>query len=134
MAISIIAVHPNQNFPPSLATGGLTILSGIVECVFKGSDTGDVTRDELTFTVGHVNFPGSTESPIASCIMSLASFAYDGAVTNALWAVDSTSVPAFVNVDRGSGTADLQVIGNLAVRGSDGTILRVNYIVFYVPS
>jgi hypothetical protein len=88
----------------------------------------------LTFTVGRVNFPGITESPTASCIMSLASFAHDGTVTNALWAVDSTSVPAFVNVDRGTGTADLQVVGNLAIRGPNGVILRVNYIVFYVPS
>jgi hypothetical protein len=134
MAITVIALHPNQSFPPNLAAGGLTILSGVVECVFRGSDTGDITRDTLTFTVGRVNFPGITTSPIASCIMSPASFAYDGAVTNALWAVDSTSVPAFINVDSGSGTADLQVVGNLAIRGSNGVILRVNYIVFYVPS
>jgi hypothetical protein len=66
--------------------------------------------------------------------MSLASFAYDGAVSDALWAVDSASVPAFVDVDRGSGTAQLEVVGNLAVRGPNGIILRVNYIVFYVSS
>jgi len=66
--------------------------------------------------------------------MSLASFAYDGTVNNALWAVDNTSVPAFVNVDSGSGTADLQVVGNLAIRGPNAVILRVSYIVFHFPS
>jgi hypothetical protein len=55
-------------------------------------------------------------------------------VSDALWAVDSARVPAFVDVDRGSGTAQLEVVGNLAVRGPNGIILRVNYIVFYVPS
>ncbi|HEV2273060.1 MAG TPA: hypothetical protein VGR96_02775 [Acidobacteriaceae bacterium] len=133
MAISVLAVLPNQSFPPNLASGGLTILSGVVECVFKGSGAGDVVRDTLTFTVGRVNL-GTGVSPIASCVMSLASFAFDGPVTDALWAVDSASVPAFVNLDRGSGTADLEVVGNLAVRGANGIILRVNYIVFYVQS
>ena len=48
-----------------------------------------------------------------------------------VWAVDSASVPAFVNLDRGTGTADLQVVGNLAVRGLNGVFLRVNYIIFF---
>ena len=134
MAISVIAVHPNHRFPSNLATGGLTILSGIVECVFKGNSTNEITRDTLTFTVGRVNFPGITVPPTASCVMSLASFAYDGVVSNALWAIDSANVPVFVNVDSGSGTADLQVVANLAVRGPNGVILRVNYIVFYALS
>jgi len=133
MPISVIAVNPNQTIPPSLAFGGTTILSGVVECVFKGADSGDVTRDTLTFNVGPVNL-GTGISPTASCIMSLASFAYDGAVNNALWAVDGANVSGFVNVDRGSGTADLQVTGNLAVRGPNGIILRINYIVFHFPS
>jgi hypothetical protein len=133
MAIAVLAQIPNRNIPTSLALGGLEILSGIVECVFKGDATG-IARDTLTFNVGRVNLPGSTDTPIASCIMSLASFAFDGPVNDALWAVDSAEVPAFLNEDRGSGTADLQVVGNLAVRGLNGVILRVNYIVFYFPS
>jgi hypothetical protein len=132
MAISVIAVHPNQTIPRSLAVGGITILSGIVECLFTGNASGDVNRDTLTFDVGPVNL--SIDPPIASCTMSLASFAYDGAVNNALWAIDSASVQGFVNVDRGSGTAHLEVAGNLAVRGPTGIILRINYIVFYSPS
>ena len=134
MAIPVIAQFPNETIPPNLALGGLSILSGIIECVFKGDDSGGITRDTLSFTVGRVNFPGVTEAPHASCIMSLASFAYDGPVNNALWAVDSAEVGAFVNVDRGSGTADLGVTANLAVRGLNGITLRVNYIVFYFPS
>jgi hypothetical protein len=101
-----------------------------VECVFAGNASGDVTRDTLSFTVGPVNFPGATAPPVASCTMSPASIAYDGPVDDALWAVDGTAVPAFVNIDRGSGTAHLQVVGRLAVRGLHGIILRVNYIVF----
>jgi hypothetical protein len=134
MAIPVIAQSPNQTIPPSLALGGLSILSGIIECAFKGDNSGGVTRDTMTFIVGRVNFPGITQTPTASCIMSPASFAYDGMVNDALWAVDSAYVTAFVNVDSGSGTADLEVVGNLAVRGLNGVTLRVNYIVFYFPS
>jgi hypothetical protein len=132
MAISVIAVHPNQTIPKSLAVGGLTILSGVVECLFTGDASGDVTRDTLTFDVGPVNLTNAP--PIASCTMSLASFAYDGTVNDALWAVDSANVQGFVKVDRGRGTAHLEVVGNLAVRGATGIILRVNYNVFYSPS
>jgi hypothetical protein len=64
----------------------------------------------------------------------MASFAYDCTVNDALWAVYSASVPAFINEDRGTGTAQLKVVGNLAVKGSNGIILRANYIVFYKPS
>lgn len=134
MSITALAVHANPSIPASLAVGGIRILSGVVECVFKGDDSGGVTRDTLSFTVGRVNFPGSSTTPIACCTMSVASFAYDGGVNNALWAVDGASVPAYVNVNRGSGTADLQVVGNLAVRGAGGIILRVNYIVIHSPS
>jgi hypothetical protein len=134
MAISVIAVHQNQTIPPSLAVGGMKILSGIVECVFRGDPSGAISRDTLTFSVGPVNFPGSTIPPVASCTVSPASIAFDGQVTNALWAVDGAAVPAFVNIDRGTGTAQLQVVANLAVRGANGLILRVNYTVFYTPS
>jgi hypothetical protein len=134
MAIAVTAQSPNQTIPPNLAVGGLMILSGVIECVFKGDNPGGITRDTLTFTVGRVNLGTGTAPPTAGCIMSLASFAYDGAVNDALWAVDSAQVPGFVNEDRGSGTAELQVVGNLAVWGLDGMILRVNYVVFYFPA
>ena len=71
--------------------------------VFKGNSNDAVLRDTLTFTVGRVNFPGSTTAPVASAVITPASIAYDGAVNNALWAVDSASVPSFVTIDRGSG-------------------------------
>jgi hypothetical protein len=134
MTIAVLAQLPNQNIPPSLGLGGLMILSGVIECVFKGNNDGSIARDTLTFNVGRVNFPGSATTPRASCIMSVASFAFDGPVTDALWAVDSAEVTSFHNVDSGSGTADLEVVGHLAVRGANGTILRVNYTVFYFPS
>jgi hypothetical protein len=134
MAISIVAIHRNQNIPPNLALGGLQILSGVIECAFKGEGASTINRDTLEFTVGRVNFPGLTQPPVASCTASPASFAYDGPVSNALWAVDGAQVTNFLNVDSGSGTADLQVVINLASRGANGIILRVNYIVFYFPA
>ena len=39
MAISVNAIHRNQNIPPSLALGGLQIFSGIIECAFNGKAT-----------------------------------------------------------------------------------------------
>jgi hypothetical protein len=134
MTISVIAMHPNQTIPPGTAVGGLHIFSGIVECLFKGDASGAITRDTLAFTVGRVNFSGLTARPIASCTMSPASIAYDGAVANVLWAIDSAEVIDFVNIASGGGTADLQVVANLAVRGSNAMVLRANYILFYVPS
>jgi hypothetical protein len=81
MTISVISVIPNQPIPPKLtAPISLRILSGIVECAFKGDATGSVVRDTLRFTVGRVKFPGSSFPPLASCVMSLASIAYDGDV------------------------------------------------------
>ena len=132
MAISVLAVHANPNIPPTLAIGGISILTGVIEILFKGDSNTDVTRDTLSFSVGRVNLGPS--GPTAACVMSVASFAYDGPATNALWAVDSAMVTGYSNVDRGSGTADLDVIGNLATRGLNGMILRVNYTIFYFPS
>jgi hypothetical protein len=54
MPITVIASHPNKPIPPSLALGGMRILSGVLECLFKGDNTGDVTRDTLNFNVGRV--------------------------------------------------------------------------------
>ncbi len=156
MAITVLQVLPNQMVPASLAPiilpvgppAGLSlgqphICSGIVECVFKGDnpDSDGVTRDTLTFLIGgsanqRVNPPpapgGVATSPFgSSLIVSLASIAYDGVVNNALWAVDSAEVTQLVNTDRGDGTSQAQAVANLAVRGPNGIILRVNYILFW---
>jgi hypothetical protein len=133
MAIQVIAVSPNQTIPPCLALGGLQIFSGILECLFKGDAQGGIARDTLSFTVGRVNLGSAAAPPVASCTVSLASFGYDGP-GDPLWAVDSTQVTNFLNEDRGTGTADLQVVSNLAVRGANGFILRVNYVLFYFPA
>jgi hypothetical protein len=129
MAITVISMNPNPTVPPGVTQAGLHIFSGVIECLFFGDNSGDVTRDTLSFNVGPVNL--GSGPPMASCIVSLASFAYDGAANNLLWAVDATNVGDYVNADRGSGTADLPVTANLAVRGLSGIILRVNYILFY---
>lgn len=67
----------------------------------------------------------------ATCTVNLASFGYDDAGDNALWAVDGTQVHEFVNIDRGTGTADVKVVSTLAIRGRDSFVLRVNYTLFY---
>ncbi len=126
MAIFVNAVNPNQ----TIAKAGIQIFSGIVEFVFKGPVSGGIARDTLTFTVARINL--GTGVFTASCTMSPASFAFDGAVNDALWAVDGIASISFINEDRGSGTGDLQVVANLAVRGKNGLILRVNYILFYL--
>ena len=124
MSITALAVHPNT----TVQIPGLNIYSGIVECVFKGAD-GIIVRDTLSFIVNTPRI-SLVHVPIeASCIISPASFGYDGSVNDALWAVDSTSLGT-TNEDRGTGTADLQVFANLAVRGANGLILRINYTVY----
>jgi hypothetical protein len=135
MAITVTAQDKNKMIPPGTGSpGGTRIFSGVVECAFKGQPGGAVARDTLTFTVGRVNFPGLSGPPTASCIASPVSFGHDGVGSDALWAVDSAEVTQFLNIDRGSGTADLEVVIHLAVRGADAYILRVNYAVFYFPS
>ncbi len=124
MAVSVISVNPNQTIQPP----GLSIYSGIVECLFKGNDAG-VTRDTLSFIITDPRISLVIQPIQASCVMSLASFGYDGQVHDALWAVDSASVST-TNEDRGSGTAELQVFANVAVRGLNGLILRLNYTIF----
>jgi hypothetical protein len=79
----VLATHPNEPIPPRLALGGIKVLSGVLECLFKGDGTGGVTRDTVTFNVGRVNL-GTGVGPTASCVVSLASFAYDGAASNLL--------------------------------------------------
>ena len=124
MAIIVEALHPNQ----TIQIPGLNIYTGIVECLFKGPATG-ISRDTLSFIITEPRISLVIQPPQASCIVSLASFAYDGAVNDALWAVDSTAVST-VNEDRGTGTAQVQVFANLAVRGLNGLILRVNYSLY----
>ncbi|KAA6464614.1 hypothetical protein DYQ86_01215 [Acidobacteria bacterium AB60] len=124
MSITALAVIPNT----TIQAPGLFVYSGIVECVFKGAD-GIIVRDTLSFVLSSPRISLAIEPVQASCIVSPASFAYDGNVNDALWAVDTTSVTT-TQEDRGTGTAALEVFANLAVRGANGVILRVNYTVF----
>ena len=133
MAVSLTRINPNPTVPRGVSPGGLQVFSGIVECRFRG-EYGGTGRDILTFTVGPVGFTGQSGPPNASCTVSLASFGFDGDGRDALWAVDSAAVTSFVNIDKNSGTADLEVVADLAVRGREGLILRVNYILFYMTS
>ena len=133
MAISITRITPNPTIPPKVAPGGVQVFSGIVECHFRG-DIAGTGRDTLTFNVGPVAYAGQSGPPIASCTVSLASFGFDGVGRDALWAADDAEVTSFVNADKSAGTADLEVVTNLAIRSATGLILRVNYVLFYTPS
>jgi hypothetical protein len=124
MAITASAILPN----PTIQVPGLSIYTGIVECFFQGPVSG-INRDTLSFIITDPRISLVIQPPQLSCVVSPASFAFDGPVNDALWAVDSASVST-VNEDRGSGTAQLQVFANLAVRGLNGLILRVNYSVY----
>ena len=124
MAISVTSVNPNQ----TIQAPGLSIYSGVVECVFKGGGAG-IARDTLSFVITQPRISLVFQPVQASGIVSLASFGYDGPVTDALWAVDRTSVST-TDEDRGSGTAQLQVFADMAVRGLNGLILRINYSVY----
>ncbi len=146
MSISVIAINPGTTIqatrlspkavkhllglaaPPIDGSdfNDVNIFTGVVECTFRGDSSG-IARDTLSFVVGgRTEIDGFKE---ASATVSLASFAYDGAVSDALWAVDSTSV-SLVNENAGDGTASVGVFANLAVRGFNGVVLRVNYNVF----
>ncbi len=146
MSISVIAIHPGATIqttrlspkavkhllglvaPPIDGSdfNDVNIFTGVVECAFRGTDSG-IARDTLSFIVGdRTEIDGFRE---ASATVSLASFAYDGPVSDALWAVDKTTV-ALVNENAGDGTAQVGVFADLAVRGLNGVVLRVNYNVF----
>ena len=124
MAISVTSVNANQ----TIQAPGLSIYSGVVECVFKGGAAA-IARDTLSFVITEPRISLVFQPVQASGLVSLASFGYDGPVTDALWAVDRTSVST-TNEDRGSGTAQLQVFADMAIRGLNGLILRINYSVF----
>src|SRR5262245_46221746 len=107
MAVEFIALNPN----PTIQVPGLCIYTGIVQCLFRGNGVG-VTRDTLSFIVTEPRISLVIQPPQIACTMSPASIAYDGAVSDALWAVDSTAVST-VNEDRGTGTAQMQIFASL---------------------
>lgn len=124
MAVNVTALHAN----PTVQVPGLNIYSGVAECSFRGI-AGSVARDQLIFIITSPRVSLAVQPRQISCVVSLASFAYDGTVSDALWAVDSSSV-SLVNEDRGTGTAQLQVVADIAVRGVQAIILRVNYSIY----
>jgi hypothetical protein len=124
MAITVTSVNPNQ----TIQAPGVSIYSGVVECVFK-SGGASITRDTLTFVIPDPRISLVFQPVQVSSVVSVASFGFDGSAGNPLWAVDRTSV-ATINEDRGTGTAQLQVFVDLAIRGQNAFIVRINYSVY----
>jgi hypothetical protein len=100
----------------------------VVECVFRRGGA-SITRDTLTFVIPDPRISLVFQPVQASGIVSVASFGFDGSVSDALWAVDRTSV-ATINEDKGTGTAQLQIFAYLAIQGQNAFIVRVNYSVY----
>jgi hypothetical protein len=144
MTIQILGIEPSRTTLQATRVGTppdvnreLTIFTGVVMIAFKGTSPGPdgIARDALAFNLRDPNeeladlrisllaFQGAT------CSMSLASLAYDGPVTDALWAVDDSSA-GLANEDRGSGTANIQLSAGLAARGDNDIILRINYTAY----
>jgi hypothetical protein len=124
MAITVTSVDPNQ----TIQATGLSIYSGVVECVFQSGDA-SIKRDTLTFVIPEPRISLVIQPVQASGVASVASFGVDGSASDPLWAVDRTSV-ATTNEDRGTGTAQLQVFADLAIRGQNAFIVRINYSVY----
>ena len=125
MAITVTSVNPNQ----TIQSPGLRIYSGVVECVFKGGGQASITRDTLSFIISDPPISLVFQPVQATGVVSVASFGFDGSAADPLWAVDRTLVST-TNEDRGSGTAQLQVFAELAIRGQNAFIVRVNYSVY----
>lgn len=144
MTIQILGVEPNRTTLQATrvrtapdVNRDLTIFTGVVLIAFKGTSPGPdgITRDVLAFNLRDPNeeladlrvstlaFQGAT------CSMGLASLAYDGPVTDALWAVDDFSA-GLADEDRGTHTASIRLFAGLAVRGANDIILRVNYTAY----
>lgn len=143
MTIQILGIEPAPTLqatrvgtPPDV-NRELTIFTGVVLIAFKGTSPAadGVTRDVLAFNLRDPNEElaalriNLTSFQGATCSVALTSLAFDGPVTDALWAVDGSSA-GLANEDRGSGTANIQVSAALAVRGVNGIVLRVSYTAY----
>src|SRR5450755_849980 len=139
MSVSPISIDPNPttqtshlSFRAVQALSGLTVtppinlsdfedvtvFTGIVECAFKAGGPG-IGRDDLLFNLRDPNEElADLRMDIdafkkGAAVVSLASFAYDGPMSDALWAVDRSTV-GLTNEDSGTGTASVQVQASLA--------------------
>ncbi|HET7831582.1 MAG TPA: hypothetical protein VFK88_01320 [Gallionella sp.] len=124
MAIGASAIHAN----PTIQVTGLSIYTGIVECLFEGLG-GGISIETLDFIITEPRINLTSQPVQATCVLSLASLDKDRAVSDGLWAINNASVGT-INEDRGPGKAQLQVLVDLAVGGLNELILQVNYSVF----
>ena len=69
MAIPVTSVDPNQ----TIQAPGLSVYSGVVECVFKSGDAA-ITRDTLTFVLPDPRINLVFQPVQASSVVSVAGF------------------------------------------------------------
>jgi hypothetical protein len=100
-------------------TSILVIATGVAQFTFRGVGS-EFTRDSVVIPIGVPVVDPSTFRG-ASAIASLASISNDGPSNNAGWAVDSVDTPD------SPPPGEYKITANLAVRDTDGFILRISY-------
>jgi|ERR1700757_3343108 hypothetical protein len=123
MSVTLIGVVNQKAFdvgvngPDDIRT--LVIATGVAQFVFRGVGS-DFLRDSVEIPTGvFIEDPSTFRG--ASAIASLASIANDGVSNNAGWAVDSVDTPDPAPV------GEYKIRAHLAVRDTDGFLLRVAY-------
>jgi hypothetical protein len=100
----------------------LAIATGVAKFVFRGVGS-DFVRSSILIPTGvQIDDPTSENFRGATATASLASIANDGPANNAGWAVDSVDVPGFFPPP-----GELTILVHVAVRDTDGFLLRIAY-------
>jgi hypothetical protein len=123
MSVFLISVVNQKAFdlgvngPDDIKT--LVIATGVAQFAFRGVGN-DFVRDSVEIPTGvFIEDPSTFRG--ASAIASLAAIANDGVSNNAGWAVDSVDAPD------PAPAGEYKIIAHLAVRDTDGWVLRVSY-------
>src|SRR5439155_23488870 len=105
------------NGPDDITT--LVIATGVAQFAFQGVGN-EFIRDSVVIPIGvFVDDPSTFRG--ATAIASLAAIANDGASNNAGWVVDSVDTPDPPT------SGEYKITANLAVRDTDGFLLRISY-------
>jgi hypothetical protein len=123
MPVALIGVTNKKVFdlgvngPDDIRT--LVIATGVAEFAFQGVGS-DFERDSVVIPIGvFISDPSTFRG--AAAIASLAAIANDGVSNNAGWAVDSVETPDLPP------PGEYKITANLAVRDTDGFLLRISY-------
>jgi hypothetical protein len=123
MPVALIGVANKKAFdlgvngPDDIRT--LVIATGVAQFAFRGVGS-EFIRDSVVIPIGvFIGDPNTFRG--ATAIASLAAIANDGPSNNAGWAVDSVDTPD------PPPPGEYKITANLAVRDTDGFLLRISY-------